>query len=234
MNQNDQSHIFVVGDIHGAYKALKQCLERSEFNFEKDVLISLGDICDGWPDVYEIFEDLLQIKNLILILGNHDYWALEWMKTGEVKESWLRQGGKATIQSYHSSIPETHIKLLSKACYYYEDNNKLFIHGGFDLNKKITEQDTINFLWDRSLIYSAFRHHNSQISQLTGYNEIYVGHTPTLNFGKSTPMKVCEIWMMDTGAGWPGGILSMMNINTGELFQSDVVQTLYPGIKGRG
>lgn len=42
---------FVVGDIHGGYKALAQCLKRSEFDPEKDFLISLGDICDGWPEV---------------------------------------------------------------------------------------------------------------------------------------------------------------------------------------
>ena len=41
---------FVIGDIHGGYLSLKQCLERSSFNYEEDTLISLGDICDGWPE----------------------------------------------------------------------------------------------------------------------------------------------------------------------------------------
>lgn len=40
----------VMGDIHGGYKALMQCLERSKFDYEKDTLIQLGDICDGWSD----------------------------------------------------------------------------------------------------------------------------------------------------------------------------------------
>lgn len=39
---------FVVGDIHGAHKALVQCLERSGFNRDEDFLVSLGDLCDGW------------------------------------------------------------------------------------------------------------------------------------------------------------------------------------------
>ncbi len=38
---------FVVGDIHGGAKAFKQVLEKSEFDYENDLLISLGDICDG-------------------------------------------------------------------------------------------------------------------------------------------------------------------------------------------
>jgi len=37
---------------------------------------------------------------------------------------------------------------------------------------------------------------------------------------------------MDTGAGWEG-VLSMMNIDTKELFQSDLVADLYPGVRGR-
>ena len=36
---------FVIGDIHGAYKALLQCFERSGFDYEKDHLIVLGDVC---------------------------------------------------------------------------------------------------------------------------------------------------------------------------------------------
>jgi serine/threonine protein phosphatase 1 len=37
---------------------------------------------------------------------------------------------------------------------------------------------------------------------------------------------------MDTGAGW-SGFLSMMNIETKEMFISDPVPQLYPGIEGR-
>jgi len=40
----------VIGDIHGAYKALVQCLERSGFDKEKDTLITIGDVCDGWHE----------------------------------------------------------------------------------------------------------------------------------------------------------------------------------------
>ena len=71
---------FVLGDIHGAYKALTQVLDQSRFDYEKDTLISLGDTCDGWPDTRKCFDELLKIKNLVYILGNHDFWALRWME----------------------------------------------------------------------------------------------------------------------------------------------------------
>jgi serine/threonine protein phosphatase 1 len=46
------SKTFVIGDIHGAYLALKQVLERSDFDYENDLLITIGDIVDGWSDSF--------------------------------------------------------------------------------------------------------------------------------------------------------------------------------------
>jgi hypothetical protein len=34
---------YAIGDIHGAYKALMQCFELSEFDYKKDRLIVMGD-----------------------------------------------------------------------------------------------------------------------------------------------------------------------------------------------
>jgi serine/threonine protein phosphatase 1 len=52
---------FVIGDIHGNYRALLQCLERSGFNKEIDTLIQLGDVADGWSETAECVEELLRI-----------------------------------------------------------------------------------------------------------------------------------------------------------------------------
>ena len=53
---------------------------------------------------------------------------------------------------------------------------------------------------------------------------MYIGHTP---IPEPHPVQYCEVWMMDTGAGWSGR-LSMMNIDTLEYFVSDPVPELYP------
>ncbi|MET0786893.1 MAG: metallophosphoesterase, partial [Paenisporosarcina sp.] len=62
---------FALGDVHGNYKGLMQCLKRSGFNNEKDTLIQLGDVVDGFSESFECVEELLKIKNLISIRGNH-------------------------------------------------------------------------------------------------------------------------------------------------------------------
>ncbi|MEM7039998.1 MAG: metallophosphoesterase, partial [Bacteroidota bacterium] len=66
---------FVLGDLHGAHRALEQVLERAAFDVERDCLITIGDIIDGWPEAPECVETLLQIQHRIDIRGNHDIWA---------------------------------------------------------------------------------------------------------------------------------------------------------------
>ena len=78
-------------------------------------------------------------------------------------------------------------------------------------------------------------HINIQVgndNNFTEYDEVYLGHTPTIRYGIETPMKCREIWMMDTGAGW-WGKLTIINTETKEYFQSDKVTELYPDEKGR-
>ena len=78
--------LWVIGDIHGAHRALQQCLQRSGFNREQDHLISLGDVSDGWPETRAVIDKLLKVKNLVHVLGNHDFWTLEWMETGMMED----------------------------------------------------------------------------------------------------------------------------------------------------
>jgi serine/threonine protein phosphatase 1 len=224
------SRSFVMGDIHGAFRALRQCLERSGFNYESDRLIFLGDAADGWPETRACIDELLKIKNLVYILGNHDWWALEWMQTGHAEEIWLKQGGKATVNSYVDGIPRAHIRLLNASHNFFIDDNRLFVHAGFDPQRAIEDQTMQEFLWDRELAYEALALYAKGITRkLTVYDEVYLGHTPITH---PQPIQSCEVWMMDTGAGW-SGTLSMMNLETKEIFTSDPVPTLYPGVEGR-
>ncbi len=220
---------FVVGDIHGAHRALQQCLERSGFNKGHDWLICLGDVCDGWPDTRACIDTLMGITNLVYVLGNHDFHTLQWALHGTEEEGWLAQGGLATQQSYHFRMPETHISFLTNAKPYWVEHNHLFVHAGIWPGKQ-PEQCGLNILlWDRTLVTRALDLVNSGTdSKLTTFDEVYVGHTPI----GPRPLKGGEVWMMDTGAGW-GGVLSMMDVDTKEVFASDPVPLLYPGVEGR-
>ena len=91
------------------------------------------------------------------------------------------------------------------------------------------------FLWDRSMLYQAIEDGESGINEkLTSFDEIYVGHTPTIKLGERKPLNYAEIWMMDTGAGWNTGVLTIMDIDTKEYHISQPVETYYPNWPGRG
>jgi len=227
---------FVIGDIHGAHKALLQCLERSKFDSKKDVLISLGDVCDGWPEVNKVFNELMQLKNFKTILGNHDEWSLRWMKDGWEGYEWTSQGGKETIASYNGNrinVPASHVNLLKKAPLYIEIDKKLFVHSGINPGIAMNKQDSELLMWDRDLLYDAVRIDKTKPNQKFGkWDDIFIGHTTTQCYHTLEPIHACNIWAIDTGGGW-NGKLTIMDIDSHEYWQSDLLPTLYPNIPGR-
>jgi serine/threonine protein phosphatase 1 len=245
-----------MGDLHGAAKALKQCLERSEFDLKKDMLIQLGDVVDGYPDVCECIERLLKIPNLIAIKGNHEDWFLEFIRTGHHPAAW-DAGGEATLMSYSKwtgrelrirkagdgfdsdltpeDIPFTHRQFFeSQRPFYIDKENNCFVHGGFNRFLPFGKQDPWNFYWDRwlwedALAYEIISNKDPDAESfynLSKFHEIYIGHTPTLNWNLHKPMRALNILNVDTGAGH-GGKLTIMNIHSKEYFQSEPVSELY-------
>ncbi|KKK74247.1 hypothetical protein LCGC14_2885670, partial [marine sediment metagenome] len=139
---------YIIGDIHGNYKALKQVLKRSKFNYEKDFLIIIGDVVDGYSCSYEVVEELLKIKDKVFIIGNHDVWWMNHMANGWAENIWLWQGGRATRESYEShgyhykKLPQAHKDFFNNGVYYYELDDMLFVHGGFDYPRKMPKDET--------------------------------------------------------------------------------------------
>ncbi len=215
---------FVIGDIHGRAAALEHCLALAGFDREKDLLISLGDVCDRGEHTRESIDLLLQIKHLVYILGNHDHWFLHWALTGEYDPFWTSQGGRSTYRSYEGGpVPEEHIQLLKDAPLYYllDEGTRLFVHAGIDPEKPLEEQSETDLLWSRTLVQRAMEIiDDPDVETLTPYEEVYVGHTPTINYDFTVPVFIKGVWMMDTGAGW-WGKLTIMDVDTKEYWQSD-------------
>ena len=225
---------FVIGDIHGAHKALLQCFERSNFDYDNDRLIALGDVCDGWPEVRQSIDELLKIKNLIYIVGNHDLWTLNWALNGTREKDWLDQGGLNTLKSYGDGpMPESHKNFLNNARWFWEEDKRLFVHAGFDPALTMEKQDKDVLVWDRELVKFAYQINFMKPEHRVGnYEEVFLGHTTTQVFRTLKPLKLCNIWMLDTGAGWSGP-LTIMDVQTKQFWQSDLTPTLYRGISGR-
>lgn len=241
---------YVIGDIHGNFLGLVQCLKLCKFNYKKDKLIALGDIVDGGDESYECVEELLKIKNLVCIKGNHDDWFLEFIKTGYHPSNWS-YGGPATIKSYakhaghnaivkyasagfKTSLDPPHIPLHhqtffeKQVLYYIDENNNCFVHGGFNRWEPFEGQRPENYYWDRDLWTQALEWQVNKklgIKQqsfeiITQFRNIFIGHTCTTYWKCNTPMLASNIYNIDTG-GSKGGKLTIMNVETKKYWQSD-------------
>jgi serine/threonine protein phosphatase 1 len=177
LDNSDFMRTLVMGDIHGAYKAMVECLGRSNFDPAADTLIQLGDVTDKCPDVYECVETLIEIgmqDKLIALKGNHDDWFLHFITTGCHTENW-GHGGQSTIWSYSKKreapvtdsparysgyrtsivprdIPFSHQAFFAKQLTHHIDSrNNCFVHAGFNRLLPFGIQNERDYYWDRKL-----------------------------------------------------------------------------------
>ncbi|MBP6237401.1 MAG: serine/threonine protein phosphatase [Saprospiraceae bacterium] len=236
----------VVGDIHGGLKALNQVLERTSLKND-DQLIFLGDYVDGWSQSAQVLDFLLQLKQkqaCVFIKGNHDVWGEKWLRNGEKEDIWLANGGRETINSYigHTEGEKLrHLDFLEQMPYYHIDQqDRLFIHAGFtSMHGPTHEFYNTNFSWDRTLWETALALDPLMAGEnifypkrFRLYSEIYIGHTPTVNYFITTPMHRANVWNVDTGAAF-GGPLTILDVDSKLYWQSDQLPELYPDEKGR-
>jgi len=237
---------YAIGDIHGGLKALIQLLNKMEIK-DKDTLIFMGDYVDGWSESAQTIQFLIELSqkiNCIFIKGNHDVWAEDWLRDNDVNPIWYMHGGKETMDSYADFSEDKKKKHLaffeSMPLYYIDDKNRLFVHAGFTSMhgvKKEVFKESLYFdrtLWEMALTMDKRIRKDSTLypNRLKHYSEIFIGHTPTINFNVNVPMHAANIWNIDTGAAFTGK-LSGINIETKAFFQSDNLPALYPNEKGR-
>lgn len=234
---------FIIGDIHGRHDKLVACLKLVNFDYENDKLIQLGDVVDRGTDSYECVEELLKIKNLIAIKGNHDDCFYESIRLGG-QNVLFYQGGKKTLESYikncnpecqivlkmsgyytdfdYDDYPPSHIKFFKDQLpYYIDENNNLFVHAGIIPNISIELQEEEIFLWDRTFWTAAVNAVEEGLEFTNSYNRIFIGHTPTPRYGSDLPMQCGNIWNLDTGCGKSlEAKLTIMNLETKEFWQA--------------
>jgi serine/threonine protein phosphatase 1 len=236
----------VIGDIHGAFKALEQLMERVDPQRD-DSFVFLGDYVDGWSESREVIEYLMNLeKNYVcfFVRGNHDIWCEDWLSGKGSSPTWIQHGGLSTTLSYARLTPKDkkrHLDFFQRLHPYHEEERKrLYMHAGFtSMHGPQYEAFPETYYWDRTLWELALalddripRYSLSYPQRFLLYEEMYIGHTPTTNFEIDIPMHKANVYNMDTGAGFTGK-LTAMDVDSKMIYQSDKVQTLYIGEKGR-
>lgn len=117
---------YIFGDVQGCYIELQHLLEKINFNPDHDRLGFVGDLVNRGPDSVAVLEFLITLKNPIIVLGNHDLYALilgyELMPLDSYSHTLhglMRAPNRIQLLEWLRQQPLIHYQ-----------NNQLFVHAG--------------------------------------------------------------------------------------------------------
>ena len=197
--------IFAIGDIHGCLDKLKTLLGMIRINWNRDLMVFLGDYVDRGPDSRGVIELLIDLRErhaerLICLKGNHEWMFTQFLK-GEDQDLFLLNGGGKTLESYRVGeggieIPQSHRDFLDHLDLYYETDDYIFVHAGLRPYISISEQSPEDLIWIRS--------HFLESSYDWGKRIIF-GHTPF-----PVPFIEANKVGIDTGAVYGGRLTCLI------------------------
>nr|HDM99729.1 serine/threonine protein phosphatase [Deltaproteobacteria bacterium] len=197
--------IFAVGDIHGCVDKLRTLLGMIKLDWDRDLMVFLGDYVDRGPDSRGVIELLLDLKKrhadrLIFLKGNHEWMFMQFLK-GEDHDFFLQNGGIETLESYSlekgkTDMPQSHLDFLDNLDLYFETQDYIFVHAGLRSNIPISEQSQEDLLWIRSPFLK---------SSYDWGKRVIFGHTPF-----SVPLIEANKVGIDTGAVYGGRLTCLI------------------------
>lgn len=92
---------YVLGDLHGEKSKFAKMLDVIHFS-SSDMLYILGDVLDRGKEGIPLLVKIMQMNNVKLLLGNHEYMARNVFNKGKQADIdlWLRNHSKYTIRDF--------------------------------------------------------------------------------------------------------------------------------------
>ncbi len=200
--------IYVMADVHGLKDKYEEMMKVIK---DEDTLYILGDVIDRGPNGISILLDIMQRKNVKMLMGNHermmiDYYRAENDPDMELNlkyfymDCWCMNGNVPTMREYNELSEEQkgevlhYLNQLPYAFTNIEVNGRKFFltHGKYVegcLDELVIDEHYIqekglkkeDFIWGRVDIFDELKDDRIAI----------VGHTPTVVLKEHAPY---EIW----------------------------------------
>ncbi len=230
---------YVMGDIHGEYDMFLRMLDKIGLK-DSDRLYLMGDVVDRGPHPMKILLKIMEMPNVIPIVGNHELMALDGLKflNSEITEETIKDadaetldnlllwqqynGGETTIKEFRTLNAEQRkavIDFIPEFSIYEELNvggqEYLLVHGGLG---GYSPEKTID---DYSLHDITWNHADYDIKY---FDDVIVvtGHTPTQmikgNNKHGYIYRKNNHIAVDCGACFRGGRLAAIRLDDGEEF----------------
>lgn len=172
-------NVFAIGDIHGCVDKLCSLMDKISIDFDRDMLVFLGDYIDRGSHSFEVVEYLTDLKKkhpeIVFLKGNHEDM-LEKYLYGPDKYTYLLNGGQQTLESYMKksspdmqAIPRKHLDFFESLVFFYETDNYIFVHAGLRENIPLNMQEYDDLLWIRGEFI---------LSDYDFGKQVVFGHTP--------------------------------------------------------
>lgn len=230
----------MISDIHGEYDKFVELLDRIGLK-KTDTLYILGDILDRGPRPVSVIEKLMEMPNVIPIVGNHEFMAMtclnflcqeitekaiEEIEPGVAEElsNWMLSGGMTTIDEFYrldagmrGKVMDYIGEFLTYAELTVNGKEYLLVHAGlghFSPERDLGDYTLEELVWER------------QDYERRYFEDKYIvtGHTPTQYIpGNPRPgfiFRKNHHIAIDCGAYYPDGRLAAICLDTGEEFYS--------------
>ena len=222
LDVDDDVNVFVVGDIHASYSLLKEKLKEVGFNFNKDLLIGVGDLVDR-GDENEKCIGLLNEHWFTTVRGNHEQFCIEGAYDSTVAfyhrmsnngGDWFYKQPEDMIEYIHNRFKQLPILLEVK----YKGKKFGFVHADVPvedwelLKEMVINNDTVEgreiidmCLWNRNVV-------GMETITIAQVDNVFLGHTvlPKVK-------QVGNCTFLDTGGCFKkydnGYDLSVVNLN---------------------
>jgi serine/threonine protein phosphatase 1 len=202
-------HIYLVGDLHGCRTLLDEQLLARQFDTEKDLLISVGDLIDRGPDSPACLA-LLQEPWFRSVRGNHEEMALSALTSGLHKQ-WMFNGGDwfyklKGVDMIAAKHAINHCRTLPLIMHVQLDQRIVVVaHADYPANHYAfgAEVDGNEVVWSRQRIEQLQKGKGQAIS---GADAFYFGHTPV-----QSQLDAYNQHYIDTGAVY-GNRLTLVQI----------------------
>lgn len=209
-----KGNLYTVGDIHGCYNLLMTRLNEIGFDFEKDLLVAVGDLVDRGTQNIQCVE-LLGKPWFTSVRGNHEDLCIGGLHNESYKRCHVANGGEWFYQLDGQAMYNI-AKVFAELPVVLEVNHKGkkfgFVHGHIEQNDWEQFKESFSSFQERSPSHIAMwgrerlDSENKQYTHVTGVDAVIMGHTVT-----QKPCKRDNCYYIDTGAvHW--GTLTILNL----------------------
>ena len=170
---------FVITDIHGCAATFRKMVEEELRPSREDELFLLGDYIDRGPDSKGVLDFIFELRDegykVNCLRGNHEQFMLDAREDLDAFQHWVvYNGGETTLKSFGANtvkdIPERYLELVENLPYFFELQDFLMVHAGFNFKAEDPFEDKEAMLMIRNFWID---------HEWLGKRRIIHGHTPS-------------------------------------------------------